>query len=281
MRGKRNRTGRLWLTAAAGTFTLALMAGNALWSQAADGRAAGMDGQEKKEEAEQAAGAPAASAAEAAGVPAAGSGADAAGSGPPAGAAVLAAATGSEALAGSADPARLHGARLASGRLFSLRDQLGEAPGEAWNVPASLLFEAALKAGLGIVERHVGLGLAKGAAPGFEARVDGPRRDLRLYNGLAFDVWVDARQDEAGRLEIRLVGDPPDGWTAPALHVETERLAPPVMVLSDGGGTDYRPSWTARDGRIAYVYRLVDGERVLLHKDFYPPLPDVDLRRGD
>lgn len=186
---------------------------------------------------------------------------------------------GESVLADDADLYGLNGMQIASGSMFSFRNLIGEASGDDWSYLASLLHEAAVKAGLGIAERHIGLVMTEGATPGFEAMLDGTSRDLQLYNDLSFDVWVEAGADAQGRPEIRLVGEPPDDWQAPVIRVETERFAPDIMILvNEDPSKAYRPSWTSREGLLAKVYRIEDGERVLLYKDFYPAMPRVEIR---
>lgn len=291
MRGNGKKFGRLNMTAAAGSAALALWVVIAAWMHGEVSGSGGLAAREDSGPADIAAGvgngsehaAEGADAAEGGGEPEpfGRSGTRAAQDGdvpPPEEAGVLRAVRGSAALSGSVDVALLDGAVLAAGRLFSLRDRIGGEPGEGWDYPASLLHEAAVKTGFGVVERHVGLTLTEGATPGFEARVSGKSRDLLLYNGLGFDVWIEAWADEEGIPEIRLVGSPPEHWQAPDVTAVTEWFPPGIIALSDGGPeAAYEPSWTGRDGLLAKVYRLAGAERVLLYKDFYPPLPVVEV----
>lgn len=198
---------------------------------------------------------------------------------PPDGARLLVQVRGEWQLAEGVDLAGLDGVQLAAGQMFSLRSLMEKGAGDGWSHPASLLHEAAVKAGLAIAERHIGLGLADGVSPGFEAVVDGKSRDLKIYNGHDFDLWVQAGTDLAGIPFIRLVGDPPDGWRTPVISVETERFAPETMVVAIGHSSrTYEPAWTSRDGLLAKVFRTEGGNRELLYKDFYPALPKVEIR---
>lgn len=196
---------------------------------------------------------------------------------PPDNARLLVQVRGGSALAKGTDLAGLNGVHIAAGRMFSLRSLIGEGTGEQWSYPASLLHEAAVKAGLGTAERHIGLVLADGIAPGFEALMDGTNRDLQIYNDLSFDVWVEAEADASGKPVIRFLGEPPDGWQPPVIRVETETFAADTLLMANGHSMrSYKPAWTSRDGLLAKVYRD-DGERVLLYKDFYPALPKVEI----
>jgi hypothetical protein len=284
MHGKGKKFRRLKMTAAAGCASLALWIGIAAWTHGEVSGSGGLDAPEDSGLADIAAGFGNGTEHAAEGADAAeGDGERAAQDGDvplPEEAGVLKAVRGSAKLSESVDVSLLDGARLAAGKLFSLRDRIGDEPGEGWDYPASLLHEAAVKTGFGVVERHVGLTLAEGASPGFEARVSGTSRDLLLYNGLGFDVWIEAGADGEGIPEIRLVGSPPEHWQAPGIVAAAEWFPPGIIALSDGGPeADYKPSWTGRDGLLAKVYRLEGGERVLLYKDFYPPLPIVELDR--
>lgn len=195
---------------------------------------------------------------------------------PPDDAGILAEVRGKAGIDGELATERLDRAYIAAGKLFSLRSRIGNASGEKWTRLASLLHEAAVRAGLSVVERHIGLAPAEGVTPGFEASLNGTNRDLQLYNPHPFDVWVLMDTDEDGVTNIRLAGTPPGEWQPPVIRTETERFEPGTMLLADGGsGQPYRPSWQSREGLLVKVYVIESGERKLLYKDFYPPLPKV------
>lgn len=178
------------------------------------------------------------------------------------------------------DVALLDGVAIPAESLFSLREHVPEHKVDDWPVAASLLLEAALKAGLEVAERHTGMALPEGVKPGYEARLEGKRRDLKLFNALPFDVRIEAESTEDA-VGFRIAGRPPAGWSPPAVSETVERYAPGTMIIANGSDTPYVPQWTKREGLLVRVYRTENNERRLLYKDFYAPFPDVIVYRQE
>lgn len=179
------------------------------------------------------------------------------------------------------DVSRMDGVAIPAESLFSLRDHVPEHKIADWAIAASLLLEAALKAGLEVAERHTGMMLPEGVKPGYEALLQGTRRDLKLFNDLPFDVRIVADITEDA-VELRFAGRPPAGWTPPGIAETVTRYAPETMIIVNGNDqVPYVPQWTKREGLLVHVHRTENGERRLLYKDFYAPLPDVIVYRQE
>src|SRR5690606_24898732 len=101
-----------------------------------------------------------------------------------------------------------------------------------WEYPASLLYEAAIKAGFEPVERHIGMMLSPFAEPGFDVSLAGASNDLRVYNALPFDRWVSVNPS---RNEISLLGHSEEPWQAPQIEVTKEKFQPETMLLAVAG----------------------------------------------
>lgn len=196
-------------------------------------------------------------------------------------ASVLSSVQAGRALPNGVDLTVLHGIALPPDSLFSLREHVPVHRLAEWSPAASLLAEAALKAGLEVAERHTGMVMPDGVKPGYESLLVGKNRDLKLYNDLPFDVWITV--DTSRNLpEIRIVGHPPFGWKPPVITETVERFEPETMVLINfDEEKPYKPWWTSREGLLVKVYRTEDGERELLYKDFYAPLPEVTVYMKD
>lgn len=78
---------------------------------------------------------------------------------------------------------------------------------------SSTLYSAALKAGMTIVERHPHTWVSAYIAPGFDATVHYPTKDLIIRNPYDFPVTIRVDSDE-GQIRVRLLGtEPREGWT--------------------------------------------------------------------
>jgi vancomycin resistance protein YoaR len=134
---------------------------------------------------------------------------------------------------GGADRAAdaLDGTVLRPGDVLSLRRVLGQAPrpGDGTDLLAGALYDAALRAGLGVVERHPHPTFDDRFAPGRDAWVEGRGTDLRLRDGTSHGVLVRVVRDvepSGGRRltvelwstrtwDVRVSTGPPTATTAP------------------------------------------------------------------
>ena len=126
---------------------------------------------------------------------------------------------------------------------------------------ASTLFDAALLAGLTVVERHRHSSPVDYVAPGEDATIAWGAKDLRLRNDLAQDVRV--RVEVLGAtLAARIEGGKEGDADFDLQTVERTSPAPDDVAGLPG-----------RDVEL-YRVRLRDGEeesRELIHRDHYPP----------
>jgi vancomycin resistance protein YoaR len=126
---------------------------------------------------------------------------------------------------------------------------------------ATTLFDAALLAGLGVVERHRHSSPVDYVAPGEDATIAWGVKDLRLRNDLDQDVRL--RVEVLGStLVARIEGGEETG---DSFELETvERESPPPDDVAGLPGREIE----------LYRVRIRDGqemERELVHRDHYPP----------
>jgi vancomycin resistance protein YoaR len=140
---------------------------------------------------------------------------------------------------------------------------------------SSTLYNAALIAGLEVVERHRHAWLPSYVSAGRDAAVAQYTIDLRLRNPYRWPVRLRAETD-SDRISFRIVGQ----RAGPMAAVESERLGviEPVtgaalQVSGDGRRTDS----DGKPGVRVAVYRTFisgsrSGQRQLMSQDTYPPL---------
>jgi len=126
---------------------------------------------------------------------------------------------------------------------------------------ATTLFDAALLAGLGVVERHRHSSPVDYVAPGEDATIAWGVKDLRLRNDLDQDVRL--RVEVLGStLVVRIEGGEEIGDSFELETVEHESPAPDDVAGLPGREIEL------------YRVRIRDGqelERELVHRDHYPP----------
>ena len=132
---------------------------------------------------------------------------------------------------------------------------------------ASLILEAALRAGLEAGERHIHDALPAGVRAGFDADVS-EGRDLTLRNPHAFPAAL-LITASGGTLTAEWIGDAPADWTAPAVTVSEPQIFRPERIELIGADRSHTGESPGRPGMLVKVY--ADGR--LLHKDFYAPVP--------
>lgn len=200
---------------------------------------------------------------------------------PPEQAIVLSTATGSYPMPAGVQLERLHHVHIPAGSIFSFRAWYlqddasnAELSLSAWAQPMSLLYKAAIKAGLEPVQRQISLTLPPYAAPGFEVSLAGSTNDLQMYNALPFDLWVAVSPLQDA---ISLLGQPDGSWQAPQIEIIEEKFEPETMLLQAAGDVERDLLGEPQEGLLVKVYRSRDSERTLLYKDFYAPVPQVEL----
>lgn len=180
----------------------------------------------------------------------------------------------------------LKGMSLKPGEAFSLqevyRDKLqsvGSASETAMSQVASLLYEAAVRAGLITGERHLHPQMPTYATPGFDAMFEPGRRNLTFYNPFDFAVTLDVRR-EGDKTVVLFSGLPSPGWAAPEIEVKTEEVLPSTLMLVDFA---LREGQTVREaGRpglyVTVLARRQNGEQEIISKDYYAPRPEIVRR---
>lgn len=197
--------------------------------------------------------------------------------------------------------ARLDGKLIESGEVFSFNQELGpfvkgsdyltqpvthplsETGGVQFGIgqAASTLYEAALRAGLQIRERHAHLQPQAYTAPGLDAAVWDEQMDLKIANSFKHPVYIDARIEQ-NRLAIRLFGNKQDAAKTEVRMESVESFPAETVALLDGQmpSNEQREARHGTDGVLAQVYRVTktgrgsEGiKRVLISKDYYRPIP--------
>jgi hypothetical protein len=130
---------------------------------------------------------------------------------------------------------------------------------------ASVLYEAAVRAGIETSGRYTHLFLPSSMNPGFDVNLDFGI-DLILFNPNGFDMTVGVSHS-GGRWSAEIAGPAPSDWHAAVVKVETESFDPgQVTVIDYSGG---KASIPGIPGKLVRVF--VNGK--LFYKDFYTPVP--------
>jgi hypothetical protein len=147
---------------------------------------------------------------------------------------------------------------------------------------AGMLYEAAIRSGMKVGERHAHLDIPSYASAGFDVEYLPDKKDLTFYNSLGFAVSVGViYYGESPALMFN--GIPSPAWMAPKITVNKEAFTPERMLLTDftliGRGEVVRNEGVP--GLLVKVYSDAknDGKSELLYKDFYAPRP-VIIARG-
>lgn len=147
---------------------------------------------------------------------------------------------------------------------------------------AGLLYQAALRAGLTIGERHIHQELPAYAAAGFDVEYTQNGRNLTILNG--FNFPLQAGVSYTGDVPIvYLKGQPDDKWAAVNLEVKEEAFDPEKVELVDftlGLGAGETKRQEGKKGSLVKVSAKKGDNSAseLLTKDFYPPLPVIVAR---
>ncbi|HRI42791.1 MAG TPA: VanW family protein [Fimbriimonadaceae bacterium] len=141
---------------------------------------------------------------------------------------------------------------------------------------STTLYNAALLAGLPIVERHRHRFAPGYVPPGRDAAVAFDRIDLRFVNPYPFPIRLKGTV-ENGRLVVRILGEGP-GKSATVTTEVRQRRTPLTVTIS--GGTSGRVRNSGKDGFEVLVWRALDGRRELVSVDDYPAMNRiVEYRR--
>ncbi len=157
--------------------------------------------------------------------------------------------------------------------------QLVDAPGGGVCQVSTTIYNAALLAGLEIVERHSHTWPLTYADPGRDATVDwGSKKDLRIRNNLDKPVYLLFTVDNAKSLiTVEFYGLPGvETITVVAEDFETITPQKPIKYSNPGKPIGWTKTITpARNGCRVKIYRVfTSGEEVrreLVSKDYYPP----------
>ena len=138
---------------------------------------------------------------------------------------------------------------------------------------SSTLYNAALLAGLKIVERHAHLWPVRSVPPGRDAMVSDLNADLRLRNPYHAPLTLRARVSGES-LVISLWGR---GKPRPiALQVDAQTVAPPSVTRLDSripvGTSRVQPG---RPGCRCTVWRVIGRKQEMISEDFYQPRDTV------
>jgi vancomycin resistance protein VanW len=191
---------------------------------------------------------------------------------------------------------RLDGSVIAPGQTFSFNKRIGsfskdggyrKAPvsfnGQLINSfgggvcqTSTTAYNAALRAGLGIVERNRHRFAPNYVAPGMDAAVAYYTIDLKLKNPYSFPVKIKARiERDQLRVGFYGAGDPK------VCHIDTQvkqvRL-PGVFEMGNRRAAG-RMRNTGKPGYFVQVFREMDGKKELISSDNYPVMEMVVDRR--
>ena len=134
---------------------------------------------------------------------------------------------------------------------------------------STTLYNAALLAGLEVLERHPHTIAPKYVPPGRDAAVAWPGVDLRLRNPYAFPVRLQAKV-VGERLSVEVVGEKGLGQS---IALETRVLSVQEPARRSVAGR--RRSSAGVSGLRVATYRTIEGNRVRLSDDTYATLDEV------
>ncbi|WP_136604237.1 VanW family protein [Paenibacillus dokdonensis] len=148
--------------------------------------------------------------------------------------------------------------------------------GEDIAYTASLLYEAAVKAGMEVGERHLHMQLPPYAAPGFDVYIEPVNHDLTFYNSLGCSILISVKKTIDGMPQITFEGQPVSGWKQPQINVETKKYAPKNFEVTD---VNLAPNAISvkSTGTEGMLIEITDGIRNI-SRDFYAPQPAVVMK---
>ncbi len=188
--------------------------------------------------------------------------------------------------------ARLNGAAIAPGSVFSFNGRVGSFSRDRGYIKAPVsyngqliddwgggvcqtsttLYNAALLAGMEIVERNRHEFAPSYVPPGRDAAVAFSSIDLRFRNPYPFPVRISGKI-EGSRLVVELLGIRPPS-PRPQVFSLVKDIAPPeTFVLGSGERRWLRNS--GKSGCEVSVYRLIGDRRQLISHDTYPAMNRV------
>ncbi|MBS1716118.1 MAG: VanW family protein [Armatimonadetes bacterium] len=197
-------------------------------------------------------------------------------------------------------PAQRHNAELAClrlthavikpGEIFSFNERVGnftrdqgyrKAPVsydgvliQAWGggvcETSTTLYNAALRAGLVVLERHPHRFCPSYIAAGLDAAVAYGIADLKFRNPYDFPITIEAKTDDAA-INVKLLGD---GTKIPAVEVtrKVHQQMPSKLYLIDDTPYSHRVRSQGKGGSSVTVYRTINGVTEQISTDSYPAL---------
>ncbi|MBS1721779.1 MAG: VanW family protein [Armatimonadetes bacterium] len=142
---------------------------------------------------------------------------------------------------------------------------------------STTLYNAALLAGMEVIERHHHVFAANYVPPGRDAAVAFPKIDLRIRNPYPFPVRLET-SCLADQLAIRFSGR----GNPRAVSIQTKLLNKvPSQLVRFGKGPFGRIRNPGKDGYEVETWRMMGDDRQLLSVDSYPAMSRVvELRQG-
>lgn len=175
--------------------------------------------------------------------------------------------------------------KIESGKLFSFqawlteisKSKVPEMKADELSHVASLLYEAALRAGMQVGERYPHRDNPAYAAAGFDVNFQSELKDLTFYNSIGVPITVGVIYNGETPV-VTFNGKPKADWQAPKITVSKEVFTPENIVLTDftlAGQGDKRSE--GQSGLLVKVFadEKNDGKNVLIYKDYYAPHPNV------
>jgi vancomycin resistance protein YoaR len=187
---------------------------------------------------------------------------------------------------------RLNGALIPPGAVFSFNDRVGSFDRDAgyrrapvsyngqlinsWGggvcQASTTTYNAALLAGMEILERHRHEFSPSYAPPGRDAAVAYKAIDLRFRNPYSFPVRISAREDGA-RLVVAMIG----AGRIPAVEVgeKVREVNPPGEIRLGDPSPRARQRNSGKEGYDVAIYRTIGGQKELVSEDSYPAMMRV------
>lgn len=188
--------------------------------------------------------------------------------------------------------ARLNDVLVPPGAVFSFNDRVGSFDRDAgyrrapvsyngqlidsWGggvcQASTTTYNAALLAGMEILERHRHAFSPSYAPPGRDAAVAYKDIDLKFRNPYLFPVRVSAHENGA-QLVVEFLGV---GQIPPVqLSEKVREVNPPGEILIGTPGPRARQRNSGKEGYAVSVYRTMGGRKELISEDSYPPMMRV------
>jgi vancomycin resistance protein YoaR len=139
---------------------------------------------------------------------------------------------------------------------------------------STTLYNAALLAGMKIVERNHHQFAPGYAAPGRDAAVAFGDIDLRFANPLPYAVTAQGRID-GDRLTFSILGDKPLPVKPEIVSEFKEVTEPRVFRLAGDGGTNFIHN-SGKPGCEVWTFRITGNEKELLSTDSYPVMNTIE-----